>query len=425
MKKIRVSILLITMLVLSTITLCYGDTRSEIKVVYNQKDLDFGDKSVVVKEGSTYIPLRALSEQLHFQVDWNGTTSTARIHDNLNDVYLSTKGDVKVNGVASKSDKVPLTINGSIYVPLRFVSETLGVNVNYDSAKKVVNMSGRDIYEISQQDPTKPYLIAYTKEGRKQVGLISDKTNTSTGENLTTITSVERTKYSDLVNTTYVYSGGLTLDYYNHMYVKNGVLIENSEIVPHSFDIYTKKPQDMKYFDDTVAILGTDDHGNSNSIIKIYDDKRGKVTKTINTVELYADKLNAIYKFEDFGGNGTTLNIQAVGKDFVVVNMLQPYSYTEAEDLNYLNTYYYTTVINLDTLEMTPVYEHLNYFKDEAGPIGDGEMSRALVNNYNITPTDDVFFEKINSDGTLGFAMTFKSKDDVNWNGERCSIAYK
>ncbi len=408
------------MLVAFGSSVCYGDTSNktndktnDIKVVYNTKNLDFGEKSVVNVDGSVYIPIRALSEQLHFTVDWDSTKNTARIHDNLNDVYLGTNGDVNINGVKSKSDKVPLNSNGSIYVPLRFVSEALGVDVNYDSKTRIVNMTGRDIYEISQQDISKPYLIAYTKEGRKQVTLIDERN----GDVPTWLISVERTKYSDIVNTAYVHSGALSITYENQIYVKNGTLIDNGNRIPNGRDIYTLKPNGVQYYDDRVALLSVD--SSDNATIKIYDDKTGKVLKTLNTEEFYADEFNSVFPLDE---NGTTVNIQAVGEDFIVVNMQQPNVNAKTESEHYLSAYFYTTVINLNTLEYIPVYTYFDNYKLD---IVDAEMSRALTYSYNMTGEDGIFFEKINEDGTLSFAITEESIDGVNWNGERCSVKYK
>ncbi len=396
MKKIRVSIILIAMLVLSTLTLCYGDTKSDVKVVYNAHTLDFGDKGVVNQDGSIYIPIRAFSEKLHYTVDWNATTNTARIYDNLNDIYLSTNGDLKVNGVEGKSDKVPIKVDGSIYVPLRFVSETLGVNVNYDSSKKVVDMTGRTIYEIYQKDVYKPQLIGFTSDGEKITISLGDRTGQFTKEdmsesNLTRVLRVDRTEYSDVVTTNYTYQGGLSVYACSQYYIKkDGTLVDKTDVASNAYDYNTEKSIGVKYFDGRVALLVEDK--NNNNIIRIYDDKTATLIKEINPRETFNSSFDDLKQNEY---NGQVENIQAVGEDFIVVNMYQPSSSSIYRDGF---SYPYTTVINLDTMELTPVYEKVNAF--EAGEIYLPEGAFGGCNDY-------VYFVDRMSDGKLKFVTKY------------------
>ncbi len=415
MRKLKVSILLITMLVLSALTIIYGETKSEVKVIYNTHTLDFGDKSVVNQDGSLYIPIRALSEKLHYTVDWNSTTNTARIYDNLNDIYLSTNGEIKVNGIESKSDKVPMKSNGSIYVPLRFVSETLGVSVNYDSANRVVNMTGRTIYEISQQNIYKPVVVGYTKDGKKITYGLADKTNyIITGDTMDTSTkikSVSRTKYSDVVTTTFMYQGGITSSKDNQLYIQGTNVIECTGLSVGNFEFNTEKFIGTAYLEDRVALLIED------KIVKIYDDKTGALIKEINGVELYKARFDEIFKSEK---NGEIYNIQAVGTDFIVVNMYQPNIYSEPR--YNMNGYYYTTVINLDTMEIVPVYQHLNVYKNNQMNI-DFDAANMFVGNGTIV-NDGVYFSNIISDGKLKFVAKY-GNFNTGRSMEVCTVDYK
>ncbi len=403
MRKLKVSFILVAMLVLSAVTLCYGETKSDVKVVYNTHTLDFGDKDVVNQDGSIYIPIRAFSEKLHYTVDWDSAERIVYIYDNLSNVILSTSGKVYANNTWSESEKVPLMINGSIYVPLRFVSENLGVDVNYDNSKRVVNMTGRDIYEVSQVDINKPNLIAYTPEGKKQVCVIGDKSGTINENdiatyNLTSVVSVHRTDYSDIVTTEYVYSGAMTVNVINQIYVKDGVMIENANKGTQGYDLITGLPSSTKYMDNRVALLKENENGDT--IIDVFDDKTGTLIKSINTKETFSEELNKIYQNEN---NGLVDNIQAVGEDFIVINMLQPLSYA-TDDEQYLGQYYYTTIVNLDTMEVIPVYEHFDAFIN-GDKVIDGEMRRAGA-NYSIAD-DDVQFLRVTEDGKLYFICSY------------------
>ncbi len=418
MRKIKVCIIVVAMLVLSAVTLCYGATKSDVKVIYNAHTLDFGDKGVVNQDGSLYIPIRAFSEKLHYTVDWNATTNTARIYDNLNDIYLSTNGDLKVNGVESKSEKVPIKVDGSIYVPLRFVSETLGVAVNYDSSNKVVNMNGRTIYEIYQKDVFKPQLVGFTSDGKKITLELGDKTgeftlDTMSEYNKTKILYVNRTEYSDVITTEYVYSGALTVNERKQIYVHGTSFVEYADLDTYSFDPNTEKTQGTKYYDDRVAFL---EDGKKGNIVKIYDDKTGTLIKEFNSVDTFNSNFSDISKSEY---NGEIHNIQAVGEDFLVVNMLQPNTFLEVDD--YVNTNYHTTVINLNTMKITPVYQHLDVFKNKEVML-DGSYNNFV--GYGSTASDGVYFTNRTNDGKLKFVARYGNFNQGRGT-DSCVIDYK
>ncbi len=368
--------------------------NSEIVVVYNTKHLDFGDSKAINKGGSIYIPLRVFSEEVHYKVDWNQETSTARIYNAINDVYLSIDGDVKIDGKRSASDKKPLNIEGRLYIPLRFVSEALGVDVNYSVGDKVVTMYGRDIYEIEQDDLLTPKLIVYTKNGARNLGLIKDKSyleDIMEERNKSNIYNVIRTPNSDIVEVRYVYSGALTANDVTNMYVRNGKIIAKTDLKTTAYDVKTYKEIPTKYYNNKVALL------DGANYIKIYDDKTGRLEREINTLEVFGNEFDDIYKSER---NGEVYNIQAVGDDFVVVNMYQPNIYAK-KGSEFLMSIHYTTIINLDTLKVTPVYSHLEYFKNSKTRF-DGEMRNSALLTGDV-PSDEVYFDDIYKQGYLGF----------------------
>ncbi len=396
-------IVLLVLLVFSMTTLAYGESKSDVKVVYNTKNLDFGGKSVVNNDGAVYIPLRALSENLYYKVDWFNDTNTVKIHDNLSNVTLNMNGDVEINGVKSTNEKTPIKVNGSVYVPLRFVSEALGVDVNYNAKTKSVNMQGRDIYEIDQKNIYKPYLIAYTKDGRKEVCLITEK-NTKDDVKYygldwykTKILSVNRTPQSDVVFTKY--DKGMVGYTYN-VYVKNGKMIDISNRRTESYDKYTYKAIDPYNLENRVALLneGTD----YRNYIKIYDDTTGKMIYKINVQEILSKEL----KDANFG---SVFNIQAVGEDFVVVSVYLPH-YTK--DISKDGAYFFTTIINLKTKEITPVHEHLKRY-DPNVRFPDTESLMAGMYTRDSIPYDNMIFDSITSDGKLKFVVPSYNEENV------------
>ncbi len=82
----------------------------------------------------TLVPVRFVSEALGAGVNWDPETKRITITDGGKGIVLTLGAiDVQVNGVKQTVDCAPTTLPpGRTFVPLRFVSETLGAVVEYD-----------------------------------------------------------------------------------------------------------------------------------------------------------------------------------------------------------------------------------------------------------------------------------------------------
>lgn len=90
-----------------------------------------------IKNGTTMIPFRVLFEKLGFDIKWNGNTKT--ITGTKDDLIIVLKIDSKIAKINDESKTLllaPCEINGSTYVPLRFVGEASGKSVNAVSEDK-------------------------------------------------------------------------------------------------------------------------------------------------------------------------------------------------------------------------------------------------------------------------------------------------
>ena len=92
--------------------------------------------SPVVINSRTMVPVRALSEKMGYKVSWIEAKQQVIIENKNNKIELVIgKSNAKVNGVDKKiTDNVsPMVINSSTYVPIRFVVENMGLDINYDA----------------------------------------------------------------------------------------------------------------------------------------------------------------------------------------------------------------------------------------------------------------------------------------------------
>lgn len=93
----------------------------------------------VSKDGRTLVPLRAIFEALGASVEWDQATKTVTGTQGSKVVKLQIDNKVaKVNGVDVTMDVAGTIINGSTFVPVRFIAESLGAQVSWDGNTQTV-----------------------------------------------------------------------------------------------------------------------------------------------------------------------------------------------------------------------------------------------------------------------------------------------
>lgn len=106
------------------------------------KEIDPGRMvAPIIVEGRTIVPIRVIAEALKGVVKWDEKTNTVIIVKDGIELKLKTGSNtVSVNGV-EKQITVPATIvNGRTFVPIRFISENLGAQVEWDEKLKEVTI---------------------------------------------------------------------------------------------------------------------------------------------------------------------------------------------------------------------------------------------------------------------------------------------
>ena len=89
--------------------------------------------------GTTLVPIRVVSEQMGAEVKWDKITQTITISQEEDIITLKIGSkEGKVNGVTSALLVAPILKNGTTMVPLRFISESLEVPVSWDNVAKMV-----------------------------------------------------------------------------------------------------------------------------------------------------------------------------------------------------------------------------------------------------------------------------------------------
>lgn len=99
------------------------------------------DVPPVILSGTTFVPVRAVFEKLGATVNWvgNGNGLTIKYKGKSITLYLNNT-KVIINGVSKKMNKPAFIKNGRTMVPIRFISENLGMTVGWYGPKKLVTL---------------------------------------------------------------------------------------------------------------------------------------------------------------------------------------------------------------------------------------------------------------------------------------------
>jgi hypothetical protein len=100
------------------------------------------DAAPFIKDGRTLLPIRALIEALGGSVNWNGTTKTATVTLGSRTVALTIGSTTAlVNGTPITLDVAPEIRNGRTFLPLRAVAENLGLDLAWEPISRTISLT--------------------------------------------------------------------------------------------------------------------------------------------------------------------------------------------------------------------------------------------------------------------------------------------
>lgn len=147
MKKtniINLSLLIImVMLVFSSKTFA----ASQIKLVLDGKDVT-SSAAPIIEKGRTLVPIRFIAEEMGANVDWNGKDRVVTIEKDKKIVTLKIDSHLVQYQDEEKScglvDIPPKIIDGHTFVPLRLVSNALGIGVEWDENSRTISIDSNE-----------------------------------------------------------------------------------------------------------------------------------------------------------------------------------------------------------------------------------------------------------------------------------------
>lgn len=110
----------------------------DISVELNGEKISF-DQPPIIVDGRTLVPLRAISEALGAEVDWDENTQTiTAVKDSVTVILTINSDEITVNGKINKIDVPAQLVNDRTLVPLRAISESFDCTVDWDDTSKTV-----------------------------------------------------------------------------------------------------------------------------------------------------------------------------------------------------------------------------------------------------------------------------------------------
>ncbi len=134
MKKSLFALILILLVFTSS---AYAE---EISIIIDGEKVDGEDKPLLI-QGRTLVPVRMVMEHIGADVNWISKEQKVSVRRGPQEIILKVGTDNgKVNGVTYSLDTSVQIIEGRTYIPLRFVGESLGADVEWLAKDKSVSI---------------------------------------------------------------------------------------------------------------------------------------------------------------------------------------------------------------------------------------------------------------------------------------------
>ncbi len=136
-----------------------------ISLFFDGEEVNFQHEPIIVEERVFY-PMRELVELFGGDISWDQSTQSATTTVGKNTVtFTLNKSEYKVNNIAMtmSNNTVPVVANESIYLPIRYLAESLSFLVGWNYEKQAITLDSQDYYlnNINLADENDKYIIKF------------------------------------------------------------------------------------------------------------------------------------------------------------------------------------------------------------------------------------------------------------------------
>ena len=192
----------------AALTPAFGTTYAGVE--FNGEKVQF-EQDPVIENGRVLVPFRFVAEKLGATVAWDAETKNVTCEkDGVKISLTANVKDVVVSGQSLEIDVPAQIMNSRVFVPLRFVADNMGADVEWDAENKTVKIntvkedakdevesaSAVDVTETTTEETTE---TTTTDESTTEETTVDESTTeeTTVDESTTEETTVETTTVAE------------------------------------------------------------------------------------------------------------------------------------------------------------------------------------------------------------------------------------
>lgn len=154
MKKVLTFMLIACIMLISAVMIYASNGTDELSIVLRvnvpimsvngvQQSIDDNGTTPLIINSRTLIPIRAVAEAMGSDVSWDSESREVKLLNDEKEVVLTINStNALLSGNTIKLDVAPIIINGRTMFPVRFIAESFGYTVNWNSYTSEITISG-------------------------------------------------------------------------------------------------------------------------------------------------------------------------------------------------------------------------------------------------------------------------------------------
>ena len=347
MKKIYLFLALLLTIMSSTVL-------AGVNVQLNGNLIDFTDASgnkveAQIIHSRTMVPMRKIFELLNANVEWDGTTRsvTATKGDTVIQLQIDNEeAKITQNNVTTKIqlDSAPVIVDNRTLVPLRFISESLGKQVGWDSMNQTAIIIDYDyflnrireksplLYELMIQKPANMNMDI----SRVYTDLTNSKSNTSkVSVNVTKNDNNSRNVVLSLTGNSELFqeiqNEGWSNANIQLTYTEEGVAVSTTNAV------LSKMFSDSSRTYSELRLLGKYNDSFGKAIQNMFGVEESKIN--INTFSLLKNDFEKLLNFFTFTNNANSSTVQSSKLDYYNAISLEYIDFTDFDNIIFDNEF--------------------------------------------------------------------------------------
>ena len=278
----KTAILLVLVMVLSALPINSFATNVNIVIDGTELSIPSGEpRAYINRDNRTVVPVSFIAEALDIEVDWDGVNQIVTFKKDADIITLKIgENRANINRRNVTFDTRAVITQNRTFVPVRFISESFGADVDWDSETSTVIINTKNVESPKQEQPKQ-------EEPKKEVPKQQEPQKEAFIEPVFSYSSTTRVTSLDLVNFRDYFNKDYTITAINETYPELNVVRANrvGEILTLDYTLERNLGTDFLYSSsDAIALSVVNSTKNPNLVspkITIPDGKAIKFEVTL------------------------------------------------------------------------------------------------------------------------------------------------